>query len=83
MKLTALRGSPVEGDACANCYYYLEPGADLAFCWHEKLQIARGVAVVVPLLGDDRGLVSRRRHPSRAPGGNSSGRCSISRSDCR
>ena len=39
VKLTALRGSPVEGDSCGNCYYYLEPGADLAFCWHEKLQM--------------------------------------------
>ena len=39
VKLTALRGSPLEGDSCANCYYYLEPDADLAFCWHEKLQM--------------------------------------------
>ena len=38
-KLTALRGTPLEGDSCANCYYYLEPGADLSFCWHEKVQI--------------------------------------------
>jgi hypothetical protein len=32
------RGRPREGDSCANCYYYLEPEEDLAFCWHEKLQ---------------------------------------------
>ena len=38
IKLTALRGSPIEGDSCENCLYYLEPGADLSFCWHEKLQ---------------------------------------------
>jgi hypothetical protein len=42
IRLTALRGSPVEGDSCANCCYYLEPGADLAFCWHEKLQTLVG-----------------------------------------
>jgi hypothetical protein len=40
--LTALRGTPVEGDSCANCYYYLEPRADFSFCWHEKLQILVG-----------------------------------------
>jgi hypothetical protein len=39
VKLSALRGSPLEGDSCANCYSYLEPGAELAFCRHEKLQI--------------------------------------------
>jgi hypothetical protein len=38
-KLTALRGTPLDGDSCGTCYYYLEPGAHLAFCWHEKLQI--------------------------------------------
>jgi predicted DNA-binding transcriptional regulator YafY len=42
VKVSALRGSPIEGDSCANCYYYLEPGADLAFCWHEKLHIMVG-----------------------------------------
>jgi hypothetical protein len=39
VRLTALRGSPVEGDSCSSCYYYLEPGAELAFCRHEKLQM--------------------------------------------
>ncbi len=42
IRLTALRGTPVEGDSCANCYYYLEPGSDLSFCWHEKLQTLVG-----------------------------------------
>jgi len=41
-KLTALRGVPLDGDSCATCYYYLEPGADLSFCWHEKLQMLVG-----------------------------------------
>ena len=41
-KLTALRGTPLDEDSCGTCYYDLEPGADLAFCWHEKLQILVG-----------------------------------------
>ena len=35
IRLTALRGTPVEGDGCANCHYFLEPGEPMAFCWHE------------------------------------------------
>lgn len=42
VRLTALRGTPVEGDSCDNCRYYLAPGEPLAFCWHEKLQILVG-----------------------------------------
>ena len=44
IRLTALRGSPMEGDSCGNCHYYLEPGEPMAFCWHEKLHV---------LVGDD------------------------------
>jgi len=44
IRIAALRGSPVEGDSCANCYYYLEPGEDLAFCWQEKLQTLVGAS---------------------------------------
>jgi hypothetical protein len=44
VKVSALRGTPLEGDACGTCYYFLEPGADLAFCWHEKLQILVGAS---------------------------------------
>jgi hypothetical protein len=39
IRLTALRGTPVEGDGCANCYYYLEPGEPMSFCWQEKFQL--------------------------------------------
>lgn len=42
VRLAALRGSPLDGDRCRDCYYYLDPGAELAFCWHEKLQILVG-----------------------------------------
>lgn len=42
VRLAALRGSPLEGDSCANCLYYLEPENDIAFCWHEKLQTLVG-----------------------------------------
>jgi hypothetical protein len=41
-KLSALRGSPLDDDRCGTCFYYLEPDADLAFCWQEKLQILVG-----------------------------------------
>jgi hypothetical protein len=39
IRLVALRGSPLDDDSCSSCLYYLEPGNDLAFCWHEKLQV--------------------------------------------
>jgi hypothetical protein len=42
LKVSALRGSPLEGDHCGSCFYYLEPDDELAFCWHEKLQILVG-----------------------------------------
>ena len=41
-KVSALRGSPLDGDHCGTCFYFLEPGAELSFCWHEKLQILVG-----------------------------------------
>jgi hypothetical protein len=41
-KIAALRGSPLDGDHCRTCLYYLDPDLDLAFCWHEKLQILVG-----------------------------------------
>jgi hypothetical protein len=41
-RLAALRGTPLDDDRCRACYYYLDPDADLAFCWHEKLQILVG-----------------------------------------
>lgn len=42
IRLTALRGTPVEGDSCGNCQYFLEPGEPMAFCWHEKFQTLVG-----------------------------------------
>jgi hypothetical protein len=41
-KISALRGRPLDDDRCGTCFYYLEPDADLAFCWQEKLQILVG-----------------------------------------
>jgi len=41
-KVSALRGKPLDDDRCGTCFYYLEPGADFAFCWQEKLQILVG-----------------------------------------
>lgn len=42
IRVSALRGTPSDGDSCANCLYYLEPEADLSFCWHEKFQTLVG-----------------------------------------
>jgi hypothetical protein len=42
LKISALQASPSDGDCCRNCFYFLEPGGDLSFCWHEKLQILVG-----------------------------------------
>jgi hypothetical protein len=42
VKVAALRGEPLDDDRCDSCFYYLEPGSPLAFCWHEKLQILVG-----------------------------------------
>ena len=42
VKIAALRGTPLDEDRCRNCLYYLDPAADLAFCWQEKVQILVG-----------------------------------------
>ena len=42
LKVSALRGAPLDEDRCANCLYFLEPEDELSFCWHEKLQILVG-----------------------------------------
>jgi hypothetical protein len=39
---SALTAHPVEGDSCSQCYYYLEPGDPISFCWHEKVSILVG-----------------------------------------
>ena len=37
-----LKGRP-SGDArCGNCRYYLEPTADISYCWHKRLRILVG-----------------------------------------
>ena len=41
-RVSALRGTPLDDDSCANCLYFLEPGAEMAFCWQEKLQMLVG-----------------------------------------
>lgn len=42
IRLAALRGTPLDGDSCGNCRYFLEPGEAMAFCWHDKLQTLVG-----------------------------------------
>ena len=42
VRISALRGQPLDDDRCGACLYYLTPGDALAFCWHEKLQVLVG-----------------------------------------
>jgi hypothetical protein len=37
-----LRGRPTADERCENCRYYLEPTADISYCWHQKLRILVG-----------------------------------------
>lgn len=37
-----LKGKPSGEEKCENCRYYLEPHADLSYCWHPKLRILVG-----------------------------------------
>jgi hypothetical protein len=41
-KVSALRATPLDGDRCGTCFYYLEHDSELSFCWHEKLHILVG-----------------------------------------
>ena len=38
----SLKGSPSGTERCVNCAYYLEPTADLSYCWHPRLRILVG-----------------------------------------
>jgi hypothetical protein len=42
IRVTALRGTPLDGDSCANCHFYLERGEPFSFCWQEKFQTLVG-----------------------------------------
>jgi hypothetical protein len=37
-----LKGRPSDDERCDNCRYYLEPTADISYCWHQKLRILVG-----------------------------------------
>lgn len=37
-----LKGRATGGGRCDNCLYYLEPTADISYCWHQKLRILVG-----------------------------------------
>jgi hypothetical protein len=37
-----LKGAPVGRESCGGCLYYLEPTAELSYCWHERLRILVG-----------------------------------------
>ena len=38
----SLKGSPSGSAKCENCEYYLEPTAELSYCWHPALRILVG-----------------------------------------
>lgn len=37
-----LKGHPSGDERCDNCLYYLEPTAEISYCWHQKLRILVG-----------------------------------------
>ena len=37
-----LKGHPSGNEKCDNCLYYLEPTAEISYCWHLKLRILVG-----------------------------------------
>jgi hypothetical protein len=37
-----LKGRPSGEERCDNCRYYLEPTAEISYCWHPKLRILVG-----------------------------------------
>lgn len=39
---TNLRGKPEGDQRCDNCHFYEQVDKDIAFCWHEKLEILVG-----------------------------------------
>ena len=53
-----LHGHPSDDEQCENCLYYLENTAEISYCWHPKLRILVGGAVVVPVVGEDPGVVA-------------------------
>ena len=60
-----LKGHPSGDEKCENCLYYLENTAEISYCWHPKLRILVGRAVVVPVVGEDPGVgIGRRRGAS-------------------
>jgi hypothetical protein len=39
---SGLKGRSSGDERCDNCRYYLEPTADISYCWHQKLRILVG-----------------------------------------
>lgn len=37
-----LKGRPSGDKRCETCRYYLEPTADISYCWHRRLRILVG-----------------------------------------
>lgn len=39
---TNLRGVPEGDQDCSNCHFYADPAKEVAYCWHDKLEIMVG-----------------------------------------
>jgi len=43
LERATLKGHPYQGtEQCSNCLYYLDPDADISYCWHPTLRILVG-----------------------------------------
>ena len=43
LERATLKGHPYQGtEQCNNCLYYLDPDADISYCWHPTLRILVG-----------------------------------------
>ena len=43
MARAVLKGHPYEGkERCDNCRYYLDPEAEISYCWHQQLRVLVG-----------------------------------------
>jgi hypothetical protein len=45
LERATLKGHPYQGtEQCDNCLYYLDPDADISYCWHPTLRILVGAS---------------------------------------
>lgn len=42
LERATLKGKPMGEERCDNCLYYLNPGDDISYCWHQQVRILVG-----------------------------------------